>query len=274
MAAVAAIASTAAGLAWRQKQHIAALHAELEQARRQAQSMADRPVAPPVPAFTVQPLPSPAAPQPEPPDADAEALRARIQELEGWVHERDEVIRSLQAQQAAPPPAPPPQPEGPRNWMEDLRQNDPERYQQFLQSRQEARQRLQDSLVEKSEFLFGRDLASLPPEEQQRYQLMSQLLEETWSLSQAMDTEGLDRDQRREIRSQLMDKLQQLGPLMEAERDQELLALAKASGYNGEQAVQFVQYINEVNDLTSLRPIYQNLWGGRGRGPWGEGRGR
>lgn len=225
--------------------------------------------------------PTPQTPQREPiaasetvhdaPETDGElaALRARISELEGTLFERETSIRSLQAQIAtasAPAPEPAPvQQEAPtpaRDWVENLRENDPDRYEAIMQRRAEARERLQGALEDKSEFLFARDRPWVGADSQQTYEEMAQIIEDTWVLAESIDAEDLSRDERREMRRDLMQNLSRLGPMLETERDREFHSLAVAFGYNEQEAWEFVEYLNQVNDLTSLRPLYQSLWGG------------
>lgn len=247
---------------------LAALHTELSSLREQP------PQAVQIPS-TTKPAQGSEFRAPAPgPQEDLAPLRERIAQLEGFLQERDEAIRSLQTQAAtvAVPPAPAvPQPaaDAGRGWMENLRENDPDRYQMVLQRRSEARERLQSALEDRSEFLFARERPWLGPEAADTYAEMAEVIEETWALSEAIDNEELSRDERRALRSNLMQNLSRLGPMLETERDREFHSLAVTFGYNDEEAWQFVEYLNQVNDLTSLRPLYQNLWGGRrgGRGP-------
>lgn len=254
--------------AGRAQSESAAIRMELASLRQPPPQAAEQP-------WTAAPALESAFPVPNTvPEQDNEeelaALRARIAQLEGIVHARDQSIRSLQTQAAtvvAPPASSPPEaPDSGRGWMENLRENDPERYQMVLQRRSEARESLQGALEDRSEFLFARERPWVGPESVGVYAEMAEVIEETWALSEAIDTEGLSRDERRELRSNLMQNLSRLGPMLETERDREFHSLAVAFGYNEEEAVQFVDYLNQVNELTSLRPLYQSLWGGRGGG--------
>lgn len=244
-----------------------ALHAALADIQEHASEPAPQ---------TIEPEPVPVPPEVVLETAGTQhelaSLQARIAELEGALLERDNSIRSLQAQvAAAATPVPVPataQQEAPnpgRDWIENLRENDPERYEMVLQRRAEARERLQGALADKSEFLFARERPWVGPESLQTYEQMAQIIEDTWVLAESIDAEGLNRDERREMRRDLMRNLTRLGPMLETERDREFHNMAVAFGYNEQEAWEFVEYLNQVNELTSLRPLYQSLWGGGGR---------
>lgn len=204
---------------------------------------------------------------------DEEGFKAQIRDLQQSLQEKDALIVSLR--EAIATTNRPPRPErawrDPNAWLEELKKDDPARYEQMVQEREEARQRVQSSFAEKAAHFINRDTSHMAEEEQKQYQFMLQLLDQTWRLSEQMRVD-LPRDQRREIAHALRDNMNTLEPLLTDERQREFYALGRQLGYSGNDATQFVQYVNQIIEVTSLQNIFRSMRpGGFGAGGGPEG---
>lgn len=198
-------------------------------------------------------------------------LAERVQELERALADREDQLRLARLQQRYNPPQPEAEPETPprerRDWMAELQENDPERYEEIMRRREEMRQRVQDSFARRAAHFLHRDLSNMPPEERAEYEHMLGLLAETWELSDRIQTPDVSREERTEIRRTLGQNMRELRPLLANERDREFYELGRQLGYDSESAAQFVDYLNDMIDITSLSPF----GGGRGGGMMGGG---
>ena len=199
-------------------------------------------------------------------DTEAQdALQTRIQELEVALREKEDLIASLQ-QQATNAPARPPWSRGRRQRLEELKQTDPEQYQEVMQQQEAARVRVRASLARKAARVLERDTTAMGEEELEEYNLMVTLLEETWTLAEQLRGD-LPRDERRTIRRSMAEKMFTLTPMLEAERDREFYDLGMEFGYTEEESREFVTYLNEVIDLTSMRDVWRGMRPTRGDSP-------
>lgn len=220
------------------------------------------------------PIPVAPAPEPAPTGAAAgEVARAedsgalsRIHELEVALAEKDRVIWDLQVQATNRPPPEERRGRDRGDWMEDLRQNDPARYKEMQKRREERQREMSRQYAEKAAYFLKRDTSKMKDEEKASYDLMLQLLDETWRLSEQMRAE-LSPEERRELRQTLHEKAEVLNPLLEQERARTFAELGEQVGYTGEAATEFADYLESIIELTSPRGLFR----GGPPGGWGPG---
>ncbi|MCP5487619.1 MAG: hypothetical protein H7A43_03135 [Verrucomicrobia bacterium] len=155
------------------------------------------------------------------------------------------------------------------NWLEDLKQSDPERYEEIVQAREAARQRVEDAFARKAAHFLNRDLSGWSDEEIAAYNGMLSLLDQTWQLADRMRADDLPREERQDLRRALMGNLRELTPWLEQERDHEFYQIAVQIGYSEAAASLFVDYLNNLIDVTSMGSIWRGMRPGGGglRGP-------
>jgi hypothetical protein len=200
-----------------------------------------------------------------PSDADPDWAE-EVDRLKAELVRRDEMIANMRNQvrqipmsteqiAAVAPPA-----RG--DWLENLREEDPERYEQIQQRRIEMRQRVQDSFARKAAHFLYRDTNFMSEAEQVEHGQMLSLLENTWRLAERVQDDSLSWEDRRPIRAELMEQVAELRPLLESARDRELYDLGRQLGYDEAGAAQFVEYINDMHEVSSFTGIFR----GRGMG--------
>ncbi|HRT06235.1 MAG TPA: hypothetical protein P5204_11110 [Kiritimatiellia bacterium] len=236
----------------------AAAQAEATALRQQVQAAADTPAAPAAAGM------------------DADVWRSRVNRLQEQLAEKDRQIAALrQAAQAAPEPAaamssnPPAEERRPGRdrgvWLEEIKQTDPQRYEEIQARRQEARERRQRSIAEQAAYYLNRDTAKMDEAARAEYERMLGLLDETWRLSEQMQSD-LSWEERRPLMRTLHDNMDELGPLMEAERDRTFFEIGQDFGYTESEAKDFVEYLNGIIEVTSMRALFGGMHGGPGGG--------
>ncbi|MEI6168756.1 MAG: hypothetical protein WCS52_16365 [bacterium] len=167
------------------------------------------------------------------------------------------------------PPAPKPPDRGrhgsPESWMEAFRTNDPPRYAEFQQRRQEMQQRMQAAWNQSSNYFMSRDTSKMPQAEFEEYNTMTLLLSQAASLNQQLQS-GLPPEVRQQVASELRSNIVAVAPLLENERNREYFDAAVAMGQSEQDAATMVAYINQITSNTSMRAILPGMrMGGRGR---------
>ena len=168
-----------------------------------------------------------------------------------------------------PPPAPKPSDRGrrgsPESWVEAFRTNDPPRYAEFQQRRQEMQQRMQAAWNQSSNYFMSRDTSKMPQAEFEEYNTMTLLLSQAASLNQQLQS-GLAPEVRQQVASELRSNIVAVAPLLENERNREYFDAAVAMGQSEQDAATMVAYINQITSNTSMRAILPGMrMGGRGR---------
>ncbi len=220
---------------------------------------------PAVPTEPIAPTPRMETPEPTPP-IDTTPLVRRIAELEADIAERNRIINDLQGQMALSrvPRDDEPRPWRDRNtWMEEMRTNDPVRYEQMMERREESRRRTDEAFARKATHFLYRDTGRMTETEKEEYDLLIQLLNDTWRLHAQLASD-LPRDERWELRRAMGERMAVLDPMLRQERDRALVEMGHELGYRGDAANQFADYIHELIDITSFDTLFR---GGRGGGP-------
>lgn len=190
-------------------------------------------------------------------------LRQRIRELEDELARRAAAAVSVASAIPSGPERREPARER-RNWMEELRKNDPAGYEELQKRREQARKDVQDSLARKAAYLLYRDTSDMSEEEQARHTLMLNLLSETWSLSRQIAE--LPREQRREVSRTLRENIRQLEPMLDEERDRAFYTVGRDLGYGEEESLQFAEHMDALVEITTLRDLYRGVRFGGGFG--------
>ena len=147
--------------------------------------------------------------------------------------------------------------------MDNLRTSDPDRYEQMQQRRRALQQYAQNSWNQTTNYFMNRDTSNMSEPDFQEYTAMLQLLGQTWTLSQQLQS-GLPPDVRQEVMSDLRSNVTALVPLLNNERDREYYQMALAMGQSEEDAAALVGYVNQITSNTSLRTVVPGVRGGGG----------
>jgi len=142
----------------------------------------------------------------------------------------------------------------PSDWRENLRTNDPQRYAEFQQRRQQMQRNMQNAWTQASDYFLNRDTSAMAPSDQDEYRTMMALLGQASSLNQQLQS-GLPSDVRQQVVADLRSNVVAVAPLLENERNREYFDMAVAMGQSEADAATLVSYINQIASNTSLRII-------------------
>ena len=150
------------------------------------------------------------------------------------------------------------------NFMQRLRENDPQRYQEMQARFKEMNDRMTASLSQQEEFLGKLDTAAMTPEQQDGHAKLLDVLKRMHELNDqiAADPEA---DTVPQLRQELFDNMRTARDLATQERQTALQDVARKLGYSEQEVPQFAEYINKVYESTSVQ--MGRFGGGRGGPP-------
>ncbi|MCF7838132.1 MAG: hypothetical protein K9N49_05835, partial [Candidatus Marinimicrobia bacterium] len=105
--------------------------------------------------------------------------------------------------------------------------------------------------AQRASFFLVRDLSGLDEAAVAEHQELLAKLTQAWKLSDQLQAGELEGDARRDAGRALFENLRELGPMMEAAREEEFYRIGRAVGYGPEEASAFVDYLNQVLEVTS-----------------------
>ena len=225
----------------------------------------------------------PARPQPaQGTDAELRRLRALNRELHAKI---EDLERQLAEQGTAAAEEPIEQPatnhaEGRRRFgpptfaeLEEMRQNNPERYVQETNRIAQFRAGWQGQLQNQFDILASADTTHMTAKQRQVHEDYVNLLARIDELGEQLNPlADIPEEQRRAAGQEMRETWRQLHELQRLERDTLLTQTANALGFRGRKAQEVVEGIKQVYEATGGGPWGRG--GGRGRGPGGGGRGR
>lgn len=153
------------------------------------------------------------------------------------------------------------------SWMEALKQEDPQRYEELQKRRVEAQESVQKAFVKKADYFLSRETSGMTETELADYNRMLALLDQTWKLTALMQSD-LSRDQRHEVMDTVRSNMSELAPLMMEERNREFQDYAVALGFSPQEAAIFATNMNAVIDATTVQNLFRGMTRG---GPFGRG---
>lgn len=146
-----------------------------------------------------------------------------------------------------------------RERMEELRRNDPERYEAIQQQRESFARRAEDRIARQAAFITSLDTGSMTPGERADHERLVNAMAEAWDLFDSLQSGNADRDTRLAMRETMRD----VGELMESARNTALRQYAAELGYDEQGARYFSQAIQELIEMTETPGSM--FRGGRGR---------
>ena len=206
-------------------------------------------------------------------EASVKALRRRIAELERALAEqggKSEIAISNAVAEAAT--ARPPEPLR-MNWrerMEEMKKNEPERYNEMTNRMAQWRRTRAEQARTKIDFLSSLDVSQMSAGAKKTHTALQELIAKREEIETALHQEDLADDERGRLMEELHKTHHELRRLNEEERNNLIEETAKTLGFQGQDVKDIAATIQDVIDATD------NGWGGgrrRGgpRGPGGQG---
>lgn len=150
--------------------------------------------------------------------------------------------------------------EGWSERIERMKTEEPEKYAEMQQRRDDFKARMTQRSTEGREFLAAIDTANMNEEQLANHTRLVELTDKLDGMMQQMFSGegGSSHEERREMFS----SIGELGDLYASEREYLLQETATAVGYQGEEAALFTEHVSDIIEKTTLRP----MMGGRRRG--------
>ena len=196
--------------------------------------------------------------------ASVKALRARIADLERQLavaqakaSATNEVVAV--AQQGNPGPMR----GNPREWMENLKKTDPERFVQMTNRFTQFRKRRLERQQRNLDFLASVDTSHMSASAKKTHVALQKAIARREEIEEKMHQEGLSDSERQALWEQMRVADHELRGLRHAERNNLFEATANALGFEGDDAKEIVGTLKEVVEST------ENSWRHMGPPPGG-----
>ena len=190
-------------------------------------------------------------------DASAAALRARIKDLESRLQNASVTASVAKADQ--------PKAESPRDrgdWLERIKKESPERYQQMTNRMARFRSEQLDRTVGRLDMLASVDVAGWSEKDRKVHEEYQELLAKREELMEMASPQNANAEERRAAFAEMRGLFGRLHQLGQAERDILMRKTAGDFGLTGADAKALVESVKAVYDVTSEF----NFGGRRGRG--------
>lgn len=192
-------------------------------------------------------------------DEAAAALRARIKELEAQLQPSAATASVAKADQ--------PKEEKPRDrgdWLERIRKESPERYQQMTNRMARFRSEQLDRTVSRLDMLASIDVSGWSEKDRRIHEEYQELLAKREELMEMASPQNADAEERRSAFAEMRGIFGRLHRLGEEERDILMRKTVRDFGFTGGDAKALVESVKAVYDVTSeFNPGNRRGRGGR-----------
>ena len=183
--------------------------------------------------------------------ASAKALRARIADLERQLADAKARHPTNEAEKVVSQDGPrPPRGGGPREWMENMKKNDPERYVQMTNRFEHMRRRRAERQRRNLDFLSSVDTSHMSAAAKKTHVALQEAIALREQIEAKMHQEDLSDAERRALFDQMRESEHELRNLRRAERDNLFEATANTLGFEGDDAKEIVDTLKEVVEST------------------------
>ena len=183
--------------------------------------------------------------------ASVKALRARIAELERMLADAKAKQPTNEVEKVVSQDGPrPPRGGGPREWLENMKKNDPVRYAQMTNRFEQFRRRRAERQQRNLDFLSSVDTSRMSAAAKKTHVALQEAIALREQLEAKMHQEDLSDAERRALFEQMRESEHELRSLRRAERDNLFEATANTLGFEGDDAKEIVDTLKEVIEST------------------------
>ena len=187
--------------------------------------------------------------------ASVKALRARIAELERQLADAKAKPATNEVEKVAMQDGPrPPRGGGPREWLENIKKNDPERYAQMTNRFEQMRLRRAERQRRNLDFLSSLDTSYMSASARKTHAALQEAMarrEEFFNqVREVLEDPASAEADRRELVRQLRENEEELRRLRHEERINLFEATANTLGFEGDDAKEIVDTLKEVVEST------------------------
>ena len=158
-----------------------------------------------------------------------------------------------------------------RDWLENLKKTEPERYTQVTNGMAQWRQQRLNRAQSRIDFLSSIDTSKMRPEARKVHEELQSLIAKREDIEDRIHQEDLSDEARGKVMQEMFETDRRIRELGENERDNLIEETARNLGFDGAAAKEISETIQEVIEATD-----SNFWmhGGRRRGGPDGGHGR
>lgn len=214
-----------------------------------------------------------------PNDESVAALRARIAELEKALGEKsalDEAFTAAEKIGGDDRENRRREFRSPREFIEEMKKNEPERYAEMTNHMARFRQRRLERAQSKLDFLASVDVSAMSEEAQATHSRLQELIQMREEIEAKLHSEDITDEERRQVFQEMMEAEREMHELNRQERDNLIAETVRELGYDGDDAAAIADTMKEIISSTSNNNFGPGGPGGpggrRGRGPGGPGR--
>ena len=182
--------------------------------------------------------------------ASENALRARIKELEQQLAEKvsSEPVATTEAKEVVAENRP--REFNPREMMEKMKQEDPERYAQMTNRFARFRARRAEQVQSRMDFLASIDTSFMSEKAKTTHAQLQSAIVKREALEDQIHSDEITEDERRELFDQMREMDHEMRELNRRERDNLLEETAIELGYQGDDAADIVATIKDIFEAT------------------------
>ena len=206
--------------------------------------------------------------------ASVKALRHRIAELERRLAEKGDAKEPKEEQKKEP------KEDGRgrrmeqrfkshRDWLENLKKTDPERYTQVTNGMAQWRQQRLNRAQSRIDFLSSIDTSKMRPEARKVHEELQDLIARREEIEERIHQEDLSDEARGKVMQKMFETDRRIRELGEDERGNLIEEAARNLGFDGAAAKEISETIQEVIEATDNGFGPHRRHGGHGRGPGG-----
>jgi len=143
-----------------------------------------------------------------------------------------------------------------RNWLQNLREKNPERYQKMMDSYRKMNERMGSGINDRLAFLKELDTTGMSEEALKNHNELLAKLEALQELSEKIN--NAEEDEIQKLTMQRMREMGQCYQLFQTERDAALLDIGKKMGFNNEEAGVIRDCVKRAYDMTSPHSMFRS----------------
>ncbi|MDA3927296.1 MAG: hypothetical protein PF904_21710 [Kiritimatiellae bacterium] len=147
--------------------------------------------------------------------------------------------------------------------MERMKKEEPDKYAEMQERREEFKARIEERKLNKEEFLTSIKTDSMSDEQIENHERLMALTDRVNEIMENMMSG--ETENRHELRKEMFESFGELSELNNNERNYLLKQTATAVGYEGEEAEVFTQYVEEIIQNTTMSMPGPPGGGRRGR---------
>lgn len=156
-----------------------------------------------------------------------------------------------------------------REWLENLKKTDPERYTQVTNGMAQWRQQRLNRAQSRIDFLSSIDTSKMRPEARKVHEELQDLIAKREEIEERIHQEDLSDEARGKVMQEMFETDRRIRELGEDERGNLIEETARNLGFDGAAAKEISETIQEVIEATDNGFGPHRRHGGHGRGPGG-----